>query len=138
MMTLEYLRGITSDDVRRLRALGARNTLELLHITTLEIDRATVSRKTGIPEPRLLEFAHQCALLEISGVERYVPVLRRLGITSQKALKRADAADLHARVRDALGAAGSPTLSTVEYWIAQARSIDVIEDLESEEAPVQA
>ena len=125
---LEYLRGISADEATQLRHRGIRNTNQLLHATSLEIDRDTVARKTGISEPRLLEFANQAALLEVSGLDGYIPVLRRLGITSQKALKRADAADLYAKLLEAVGFGAAPALSEVEYWISQVRSIDVIEE----------
>jgi hypothetical protein len=59
---------------------------------------------------------------------RYLPVVRRLGITSLKALKRADADDLHASVVDAVGLAGAPSHSMVQYWVGQARTIDTMEE----------
>jgi len=68
-------------------------------------------------------------------MERYIPVVRRLGITSLKALKKAHAGDLHARVVDAVGLAGAPSRSMVQYWIGQARTCDTLE--EPEAAPAQ-
>jgi hypothetical protein len=68
-------------------------------------------------------------------MERYLPVIRRLGITSLKALKRADFEDLHARVVDAVGLAGAPSRSMVQYWIGQARTCDTME--EPDAAPAQ-
>ena len=130
MKTLEYLRGISPDDARRLRARGIRHSNQLLHLTTLAIDRERMSRRTGISPGRLLEFAHQCALLEISGMEPYLPVIRRLGIDGLKALKEADARSLYEKVVDAVGYAGAPSPSLVEYWISQARMIDTIEEQE--------
>jgi hypothetical protein len=135
MKTLEYLRGISNDDCRRLRARGIRHSNQLLHTVTLEIDRQRLSAKAGISEDRLLEFGRQCALLEISGMERYLPVIRRLGITSLKALKRADPEDLHAKVVDAVGMAGAPSRTMVQYWISQARTCDTME--EPDAAPAQ-
>jgi len=135
MKTLEYLRGISPEDCRKLRARGIRHTNLLLHATTLDIDRQRLSARTGISPERLLEFGRQCALLEISGMERYLPVVRRLGITSLKALKRSDPAELHAQVIDAVGLAGAPSRSMVQYWIGQARTIDTME--EPEAAPAQ-
>ena len=135
MKTLEYLRGISAEDCRKLRGRGIRHTNQLLHATTLEIDRRRLGERTGISPDRLLEFGRQCALLEISGMERFLPVVRRLGITGQKALKHADPADLHARVVDAVGLAGAPTLAMVQYWVSQARTCDTLE--EPDEAPAQ-
>jgi hypothetical protein len=131
MKTLEYLRGISPEDCRKLRSRGIRHTNQLLHAVTLDIDRQRLSARTGISPERLLEFGRQCALLEISGMERYLPVIRRLGITSLKELKRADPEDLHAKVVDAVGLAGSPSLSMVEYWISQARTCDTMEEPEA-------
>jgi hypothetical protein len=128
MKTLEYLRGISADDCRRLRRRGVRHTNQLLHVVTLGIDRERLSARTGISGDRLLEFGHQCAMLEISGMERYLPIVRRLGVTSLRILRRADPADLHAKVVDAVGRAGAPGLPMVQYWVSQARTCDTIEE----------
>jgi hypothetical protein len=128
--TLEYLRGIAEDDVRRLRSRGIQHTNQLLHRTSLAIDRERLSKKTGISTDRLLEFAHQCTLLEVSGMDRFLPVIRRLGIDSMKALRAQDARELHAKLVDAIGLAGAPSLSDVQYWISQATALDIVEEPE--------
>jgi uncharacterized protein DUF4332 len=129
MKTLEYLRGITAEECARLRERGIRHSNQLLHACTLHFDRDRISRKTGISTERLLYFAHECALLEISGVERFIPVLRRFGITDLKILKKQDPADLHARLQEVIGM-GAPTLPMVQYWVGQARTCDMIEEYE--------
>jgi len=126
--TLEYLRGISEDDVRRLRSRGIRHTNQLLHRTSLGIDRERLSKRTGISPDRLLEFAHQCTLLEVSGMERHLPVIRRLGINSMKDLRAQDAHELHGRLLDAIGLAGPPTISDVQYWISQTSALDIVEE----------
>ncbi|HLQ60297.1 MAG TPA: DUF4332 domain-containing protein [Candidatus Acidoferrales bacterium] len=128
MRALEWLHGITEEDCRRLRARGIRHTNQLLHATSLDIDRRRLARRTGITEARLLEFARQCSLLEVSGTERHLPVLRRLGITSPRVLAGQDARELHDRIVEAVGLAGAPRLSDVEYWISQARYLDIVEE----------
>ena len=128
--TLEYLRGISDDDVRRLRARGINHTNQLLHRTSLAIDRDRLSQRTGISTDRLLEFAHQCTLLEVSGMERCLPVVRRLGINSMKALRAEDARELQGRIVEAVGVAGAPTLSDVQYWISQTTALDIVEEPE--------
>jgi len=133
--TLEYLRGISDDDVRRLRSRGIDHTNQLLHRTSLGIDRERLSKKTGISADRLLEFAHQCTLLEVSGMERNLPVVRRLGINSMKDLRAQDAAQLHTKLVDAIGLAGAPSLSDVQYWISQTTALDIVEEPE-EKAPL--
>jgi hypothetical protein len=131
--TLEYLRGISGDDVRRLRSRGIHHTIQLLHRTSLGIDRERLSKRTGISTERLLEFAHQCTLLEVSGMDRSLPVIRRLGIDSMKALRAQDAEELHAKLVDAIGLAGAPSFSDVQYWISQATALDIIEEPEPTE-----
>ena len=128
MKTLEYLRGISAEDCRRLRARGIRHTNQLLHATTLEIDRDRLSARTGISEDRLLEFGRQCAMLEISGLEPYLPIVRRMGITGLKQLKRSEPLELHRRIVEAVGLMGAPSFSTVQYWISQARTCDTMEE----------
>ena len=128
--TLEYLRGISDDDVARLRARGIRHTNQLLHRTSLGIDRARLSKKTGITTDRLFEFVNQCTLLEVSGMDHFLPVIRRLGIESMGDLRAQDSHTLHAKVVDAVGLAGAPSLSDVQYWISQATALDIVEQPE--------
>jgi hypothetical protein len=128
MKALEYLRGISPEDSRRLRARGIRHTNQLLHVVTLEIDRQRLSARTGISEGRLLEFGRQCAMLEISGLEPYLPIVRRLGITSLKHLKRSDPAELQARIVEAVGLMGAPSVPMAQYWVSQARTCDTMEE----------
>jgi hypothetical protein len=125
--TLEYLRGISDEDVNRLRSRGIHHTNQLLHRTSLGIDRERLSKKSGISAERLLDFAHQCTLLEVSGMERVLPIIRRLGINSMPELRVQDARALHARVVDAVGLAGAPSFSDVQYWISQATALDIVE-----------
>ena len=129
MKTLEYLRGITAEECTRLRGRGIRHSNQLLHACTLHFDRDRISRKTGISTERLLYFAHECALLEISGMERFIPVLRRFGVTDLKILKKQDPEDLQRRLVEVIGA-GAPSLSMVQYWVSQARTCDMIEEYE--------
>src|SRR5229473_8397129 len=82
--TLEYLRGISDSDVRRLRAVGIQHTNQLLHKTSLEVDRQRISKRTGITTERLLGFAHQCTLMEVSGMERNLQLVRRFGVETMK------------------------------------------------------
>src|SRR5258706_16347673 len=78
--TLEYLRGISDSDVSRLRAVGIKHTNQLLHRTSLEIDRRRLAKRTGITTDRLLGFAHQRTLMEVSGMERQQQTIRPFGI----------------------------------------------------------
>ena len=124
------MRGISADDIRKLRARGIQHTNQLLHRTSLGIDRERLSKRTGITAERLLEFTHQCTLLEVSGMERCLPIIRRFGIESMRDLRAQDARALHARLVDAVGLAGAPSFSDVQYWISQATALDIVEEPE--------
>jgi fructose-1,6-bisphosphatase/sedoheptulose 1,7-bisphosphatase-like protein len=130
--TLEYLNGISDEDVRRLRSVGIRHTNQFLHRTSLEIDRKRLFKKTGITPARLLEFAHQCTMLEVSGMDRWIPLMRRLGINTMRDLRAQDASQLHVSLTEAIGLAGAPSLSDVQYWISQATALDIVEEPEPE------
>lgn len=125
--TLEYLRGISADDVARLRARGIQHTNQLLHRTSLGIDRERLSKKTGISTDRLFEFVNQCTLLEVSGMNHFLPIIRRLGIESMGDLRAQEARALHGKLVDAVGLAGAPSFSDVQYWISQATALDIVE-----------
>jgi hypothetical protein len=114
--------------VRRLRSRGIQHTNQLLHRTSLAIDRDRLSKKTGISTDRMLEFAHQCTLLEVSGMDRFLPIIRRLGINSMKDLRAQDQSELHAKLVEAVGLAGAPSVSDVQYWISQATALDIVEE----------
>ncbi len=128
--TLEYLNGISDEDVRRLRSVAIHHTNQFMHRASLDIDRKRLFKKTGIPTDRLLEFAHQCTLLEVSGMERWLQLVRRLGINSMQDLHAQDPKVLHARLVEAIGLAGAPSLSDVQYWISQATALNIIEEPE--------
>ncbi|OLB89047.1 MAG: DUF4332 domain-containing protein [Chloroflexi bacterium] len=130
--TLEYLNGISDSDVARLRAVGIRHTNQLLHRASLDIDRKRLFKKTGITTDRLLEFVHQCTMLEVSGMDRWIPLVRRLGINSMQDLRAQNDKALHAKLVEAIGLAGAPGVTDVQYWISQATGLDIVEAPEPE------
>jgi hypothetical protein len=129
MKRLEYLAGITEEECDRLRRLGVFHTNQLIHATTLVIDRERIQRRTGIPVERLYYLGQQASLMEISGLTRHLRVVMRLGIASLRQLGAADPTELHGKLVEVLGV-NAPTLSEVEYWVSQAHHIDVVEDPE--------
>src|SRR5207302_4694063 len=130
MKRLEYLRGITDEECQALRGLGVRHTNQLIHATTLVIDRERIERRAGIPVERLYMLGQQASLMEISGLERHLALVMRLGISTLRQLAHTDARELHSRLLNAIGVASAPSVSDVQYWISQARCIDVVEDPE--------
>ena len=63
-------------------------------------------------------------------MERWVPLVRRLGINSMQDLRAQDAGDLHRKLIEAIGLAGAPSLTDVQYWISQATALDIVEEPE--------
>jgi hypothetical protein len=63
-------------------------------------------------------------------MERCLPIIRRFGIESMRDLRAQDARALHARLVDAVGLAGAPSFSDVQYWISQATALDIVEEPE--------
>src|SRR5437764_8666179 len=102
MKRLEYLDGITEEECDRLRRLGVRHTNQLIHATTLVIDRERIARRAGIPVERLYALGQQASLMEISGLQRYLRVLMRLGLSTLRQLAATDSADFHRRLVDTL------------------------------------
>jgi Domain of unknown function (DUF4332) len=129
MKRLEYLAGITDEECERLRRLGVLHTNQLVHATTLVIDRERIQRRTGIPVERLYYLGQQASLMEISGLTRHLRVVMRLGISTLRQLGAAEPAELHRKLIEVLGV-NAPTVSEVEYWVSQAPHIDVVEDPE--------
>jgi hypothetical protein len=63
-------------------------------------------------------------------MERWVSLVRRLGINSMKDLRGQDPKELHAKLVEAIGLAGAPSRSDVQYWISQATALDIVEEPE--------
>src|ERR1700730_5650964 len=125
MKRLEYLNGIADDECERLRSLGVRHTNQLIHATTLVIDRERIERRTGIPEERLYALGQQASLMEVSGLQRHLRVVMRLGVSTLRQLAETDPTELHRQLVDAIGI-GAPTTSDVQYWVRQARYVNVV------------
>jgi hypothetical protein len=56
--------------------------------------------------------------------------MRRLGINSMKDLRAQDAHQLRTTLVEAIGLAGAPSVSDVQYWISQSTALDIVEDPE--------
>ncbi len=133
-LRLAYIAGIAKQETEALEALGIAHTNQLLHLTSVGIDRQRVCARTGISPDRLCEFARQCSLMEVTGILPYLRYLPQVGINGPKDLRRADPLALQKGLERAVGPHRAPTTQMVEYWISQERSIDVLEE-DGEMAP---
>src|SRR3981081_4101909 len=95
MKRLEYLHSITDKEGELLRALGWRPTTEPVPATTRVIDRERIERRCGIPEERLYALGQQASLMEISGLQRHLRVVMRLGVSTLRPLAPTHPRDLH-------------------------------------------
>ena len=83
MAKLENLKGMTKTQAKALRAAGVTGPLTLLKETSTPAGRRDLSRKTKIPEGRLLDWGQRVDLWRITGVDDdYARVLTRSGVTS--------------------------------------------------------
>jgi len=62
----------------------------------------------------------------------------RLGVTSLKDLRSQDPATFQLRILEAVGQAQAPSVSEVQYWVSQARQIDVLEEPDEEQLRLAA
>jgi hypothetical protein len=63
-------------------------------------------------------------------MDRWIGLMRRLGIVSMPDLRKQEAKALHTRLLEAIGLAGAPSFSDVQYWISQATALDIVEEPE--------
>ena len=63
-------------------------------------------------------------------MDHWLSITRRLGINSMKELRAQEAPAFHDRLVEAIGLAGAPSLSEVQYWISQATALDIVEEPE--------
>ena len=114
MKRLEYLHGITDQECDLLRALGVRHTNQLVHATTLVIDRERIERRCGSPRSGSTPSASRPRSWRSQACSAISRVLMRLGVSTLRQLAETDPAELHRQLVEAtgVGAPPGPTSST--------------------------
>ena len=128
-MNIEDVEGIGLEYATSLRGAGVTTTEALLERGATEAGRADLVATTGISAKLILEWVNHVDLMRINGVgSEYSDLLEAAGVDSPAELAQRNAANL-AQTFQELDAArpnwirSVPSVTTVEGWIAQAKTL---------------
>ena len=127
-MKIEAIEGIGPVFAKKLRANGVRSTGELLKRGAGKKGRVSLAEKTDISETLILEWVNLADLMRIKGVgEEYSDLLEEAGVDTIKELRNRVPKNLYAKILEVNAkkklVRRPPTLSQVEDWVKQAKSI---------------
>ena len=127
-MKIEAIEGIGPVFAKKLRANGVRSTGELLKRGAGKKGRVSLAEKTDISETLILEWVNLADLMRIKGVgEEYSDLLEEAGVDTIKELRNRVPKNLYAKILEINAkkklVRRPPTLSQVEDWVKQAKSI---------------
>ncbi|MEN8240928.1 MAG: DUF4332 domain-containing protein [Chloroflexota bacterium] len=127
-MKIEAIEGIGPVFAKKLRAKGVRSTGELLKRGASKKGRTLLADKTGISETLILEWVNLADLMRIKGIgEEYSDLLEEAGVDTIKELRNRVPKNLYAKMLETNDqkklVRRTPTLSMVEDWVKQAKSI---------------
>lgn len=120
----------STDQMIMLRDSGIQTTEHLLNATVTAEGRQKIASQLSIEEPKVLDMARECELLQISGVgPKVVKLLKAAGVTSLDDLGKQNAAKLLKKVeeinkKDKI-TEKDPSVEMVSYWIDQAKAAKV-------------
>lgn len=108
------------------RDQGLQTTGQVLEATLTDRARKALAPLVGLSQEQLLELAHDCELMQISGIgPKAVRLLRAAQINSVEALAGSQPAALLEQLqglnKDFTYTSKHPTLDLVQYWIEQAQ-----------------
>ncbi len=126
-MRIHEIRGIQVSTADKLTAEGIKTADALLVAGKTAAGRKEVAARIGIDPKAILELVNRADLARVQGIgEVYSNLLEDAGVDTVVELSHRVAANLHAKLVEqtqAGGARRAPTLSQVEDWIAQAKSL---------------
>lgn len=128
MAKIEEIEGIGPALAERLHGAGVTSIEQLLEQGASAAGRKALALKSGIEESRLLRWVNHADLMRVKGIgSEYSELLEAAGVDSAPELAGRVAANLHAKLGE-VNAAKSlvrrvPTLSEVEGWIADAKTL---------------
>lgn len=97
--TFDEIDNIGESQKRALAKMGVTSPETLLNACRTATDRAKISRATGIPEAKLLEWANLADLMRVPHLgPGYAQLLLRVGVTNVAALGRCGPDELRARL----------------------------------------
>jgi len=125
---IESIEGIGPKTGESFRGAGIRNVDQLLEAGADRAARRALAEKTGLSEPRILEFVNMADLFRINGVaSQYAELLEGAGVDTVKELKNRNAENLTSRMIEINNKKGlvrrAPSVKVVSGWITQAKSL---------------
>ena len=125
MAALAEIEGIGATFAAKLKDNGVDTVEELLKEGGSPSGRASIARKTGIDESKILEWVNRADLMRIKGVgSEFSDLLEAAGVDSVKELAQRRADNLHAKMSEMNEKKNLvnrvPGLAEVEGWIKQA------------------
>ena len=126
---IDEIEGIGPAYAEKLLKAGVKSTDDLLKLCCDTKGRKAISDLTSISTKMLLEWTNMADLMRISGVGRqYAELLEAAGVDTVKELRNRRFDNLAEKMKEINEDKGlaktSPAPSTVEKWVAQAKSLD--------------
>lgn len=127
-VTLRELRGMTPQIETKLKALGIKNSDDLLAMAKTPAARRDLAAKLGVDPSVVLELANRADLARVHGVGGvYSDLLEAAGVDTVKELARRNPENLHAAIVNLNAekrlAGRVPSLNMVSAWIEQAKTL---------------
>jgi len=126
---IDEIEGIGPAYGEKLHAAGIDTTDDLLSQCAKPAGRKQVAEKTGLSEKHILGWTNMADLMRVSGVGRqYAELLEASGVDTIKELRNRNAENLATKMDEVNGekklAKATPSKTTVEDWIAQAKTTE--------------
>lgn len=126
---IDEIEGIGPSYCEKLQSVGIKNTDDLLEHCATPSGRKQVTEKTGLSEKHVLNWTNMADLMRVSGIGRqFAELLEASGVDTIKELRNRNAENLATKMdevnKEKKLAKTSPSASTVEDWIAQAKRTD--------------
>ena len=129
MASIDTIEGIGHKSATKLRKARVRTTEALLKQGATKRGRRQLADTTGLPERQILEWVNRADLMRVKGVgEEYSDLLEVAGVDPVKELRNRNPANLHKAMMAAQAEKAlvrrPPSLSQVEGWVEQAKSLE--------------
>jgi len=126
---IDEIEGIGPSYKEKLNSAGIKTTDNLLELCCAPAGRKAIAEKTGLPEKHLLGWTNMADLMRVSGIGRqYAELLEAAGVDTIKELRARNAENLAAKMQEVNEikhlAKSSPSVSTVQDWVAQAKKTE--------------